>query len=56
MTSLTPRALVLVCNVRIKMDLSRKTKPCYISRFMVIRGGCTGTYTLAELDGSISKL
>jgi hypothetical protein len=51
-----PGAYVLVCNSKVKYELSKKTKPCYLGPMVVVRCTKGGSYMLAELDGAISKL
>ena len=51
-----PSALVLVCNSTIKTNLGRKSKPHYLSPMVVMRQTPNGSYCLAELDGTVSKL
>ena len=51
-----PGDLVLVRNTRIKKELNRKMKPCYLGLMVVLRRTTGGSYLLAELDGTILKL
>jgi hypothetical protein len=51
-----PGDLVLVRNSRIEKELNRKTKTRYLGPMVVLRRITGGSYLLAELDGTISKL
>jgi hypothetical protein len=51
-----PGRLVLVKNSQVSTDLSRKWKPKYLGPFVVVGRTGGGGYTLAELDGTVSKL
>jgi hypothetical protein len=51
-----PGKLVLVHNTRGAKDLGGKWKPRYMGPYIVLRQNQAGNYTLAELDGTVSKL
>jgi hypothetical protein len=51
-----PGAYVLVHNSKVKYKLSKKTKPHYLRPMVVVHCMKGGSYMLAELDGTISKL
>jgi hypothetical protein len=51
-----PGALVLIQNLSVETDLSRKAKPRYVGPMVVVRRTQNGSYRLAELDGTISNL
>lgn len=48
--------LVLVRNSRVEMSLDRKMKPRWIGPMIIARQTTGGSYVLAEMDGSISRL
>jgi hypothetical protein len=53
---LPPGRLVLVRNSAEDSGLKNKYKPRYLGPYIVVSKNNMGTYTLAEMDGTISKL
>jgi hypothetical protein len=51
-----PGMLVLVRNLKVEYELSKKTKPQYLGPMVVMHCTKGGSYMLAELDSVISKL
>ena len=51
-----PGDLVLVRNSAQEADLGRKWKPRYLGPYVVVSRSDHGNFTLAEMDGSVSKL
>ena len=48
--------LVLVCNNKIDMEQDRKTKPQYLGPMVIICKTEGGSFILAEVDRTLSKL
>jgi hypothetical protein len=51
-----PGALVPVRNSSTEMELNKKTKPRYFGPMVVVSRSQRAAYSLADLDGSVSKL
>ena len=48
--------LILVRNTQIEKELNQKIKPQYLGPMVVLCQTIRGSYLLAEMDGTISKL
>jgi hypothetical protein len=51
-----PGSLVLILNKKAELEVSYKCKPHYFGPMVVVRHCRSGAYTLAEVNGAVSKL
>ena len=50
-----PGTLVLIRNTAIEKELNRKTKPCYLGPYEVVRQTSKGAYVVQKLDGTVCR-